>query len=56
MEELFSALHDIGAVLSRPALVRLAKIAQVAEQVAAHDPGPAGDPRRPAQGAQEGPR
>lgn len=34
IEELIVALHDIGDVLSRPALVRLAKIGQVAEQVA----------------------
>jgi transcriptional regulator with XRE-family HTH domain len=35
IEELIAALHDIGTVLSRPALARLAKIAAVAEQVAA---------------------
>ncbi|MFE2432818.1 helix-turn-helix domain-containing protein [Streptomyces sp. NPDC059373] len=35
VEELIVALHDIGEVLSRPALVRLAKIGRVAEQVAA---------------------
>ncbi|MHC3467950.1 helix-turn-helix domain-containing protein [Streptomyces sp. 7R007] len=35
VEELISALHDIEEVLSRPALVRLAKIGRVAEQVAA---------------------
>jgi transcriptional regulator with XRE-family HTH domain len=35
VEELITALHDIGAVLSRPALARLAKIAAVAEEVAA---------------------
>ncbi|MGH3378321.1 MAG: helix-turn-helix domain-containing protein [Actinoallomurus sp.] len=34
IEELIVALHDIGAVLSRPALVRLARIGRVAEQVA----------------------
>ena len=32
VEELIVALHDIGEVLSRPALVRLAKIGRVAEQ------------------------
>ncbi|MEU8860457.1 hypothetical protein [Streptomyces umbrinus] len=35
VEELISALSDIEEVLSRPALVRLAKIGRVAEQVAA---------------------
>jgi transcriptional regulator with XRE-family HTH domain len=34
VEELIVALHDIAEVLSRPVLVRLAKIGQVAEQVA----------------------
>lgn len=34
IEELIVALHDIGAVLSRPALARLATIGRVAEQVA----------------------
>jgi transcriptional regulator with XRE-family HTH domain len=34
MEELLVALHDIGQILSRPALVRLAKIEWVAEEVA----------------------
>jgi transcriptional regulator with XRE-family HTH domain len=34
VEELIVALHDVAAVLSRPALVRLAKIGGVAEQVA----------------------
>jgi transcriptional regulator with XRE-family HTH domain len=34
IEELIVALHDIGAVLSRPTLARLAKIGGVAEQVA----------------------
>jgi transcriptional regulator with XRE-family HTH domain len=33
VEELIVALHDIGEVLSRPALSRLAKIGRVAEQV-----------------------
>jgi transcriptional regulator with XRE-family HTH domain len=35
VEELIVALHDIGTVLSRPALARLAKIGAVAEEVAA---------------------
>ncbi|WP_274388921.1 helix-turn-helix domain-containing protein [Streptomyces cavernae] len=34
VEELIVALNDIGEVLSRPTLVRLAKIGRVAEQVA----------------------
>ena len=34
MEELLVALRDIGQILSRPALARLAKIEQVAEEVA----------------------
>ncbi|MFC4116274.1 helix-turn-helix domain-containing protein [Nonomuraea zeae] len=34
LEELIVALHDIEAVLSRPALARLARIGRVAEQVA----------------------
>ena len=34
VEELIVALHDIAEVLSRPVLTRLAKIGQVAEQVA----------------------
>jgi transcriptional regulator with XRE-family HTH domain len=33
LEELIVALHDIGAVLERPALARLARIARAAEQV-----------------------
>ena len=33
LEELIVALHDIGAVLDRPALARLARIARAAEQV-----------------------
>jgi transcriptional regulator with XRE-family HTH domain len=47
VEELIVALHDIGEVLSRPPLVRLAKIGQIADQVAAAapEPGP-GQPRR----------
>jgi len=36
------ALHDIGEVLSRPTLARLAKIGRVAEQVAGA--ATAGDP------------
>ena len=34
IEELLVALHDIGQILARPALTRLAKIEQVAEEVA----------------------
>jgi transcriptional regulator with XRE-family HTH domain len=33
VEELILALHDIGEVLARPTLARLAKIGRVAEQV-----------------------
>jgi len=33
LEELIVALHDIGEVLERPALARLARIARAAEQV-----------------------
>jgi transcriptional regulator with XRE-family HTH domain len=43
VEELIVALHDIAEVLSRPVLTRLAKIGQVAEQVA--DAAPAGSNR-----------
>ncbi|TDD13613.1 helix-turn-helix domain-containing protein [Nonomuraea diastatica] len=38
VEELIIALHDIGEVLSRPALVRLARIGEVADQVASPEP------------------
>jgi len=38
VEELIVALHDIGEVLSRPTLARLAKIGRVAEQVAGAAP------------------
>ena len=38
VEELIVALHDIAEVLSRPVLARLAKIGQVAEQVADASP------------------
>ncbi len=38
IEELLVALHDIRQILSRPALARLAKIEQVAEEVAAAPP------------------
>lgn len=34
VEELIVALHDIGQVLSRPALARLARIGRAAEQLA----------------------
>jgi transcriptional regulator with XRE-family HTH domain len=37
VEEMIVALHDIGQVLSRPALARLARIGRVAEQVAGAD-------------------
>jgi transcriptional regulator with XRE-family HTH domain len=43
VEELIVALHDIAEVLSRPVLTRLAKIGQVAEQVA--DAAPAASNR-----------
>jgi transcriptional regulator with XRE-family HTH domain len=39
VEELIVALNDIAGVLSRPALARLAKIGQIAEQVASAPPG-----------------
>jgi transcriptional regulator with XRE-family HTH domain len=38
IEELLVALHDIRQVLSRPTLARLAKIEQVAEEVASTAP------------------
>jgi transcriptional regulator with XRE-family HTH domain len=38
LEELIVALHDIGAVLQRPALARLARIARAAEQVTGPPP------------------
>ena len=37
VEELIVALHDIGEVLARPALARLARIGRVAEQAAGPD-------------------
>lgn len=33
LEELISALHDIGEILERPALARMTRIARAAEQV-----------------------
>ena len=33
LEELITALHDIGEILDRPALARMARIARAAEQV-----------------------
>ena len=42
LEEAIVALHDIGAVLQRPALARLVRIAQAAEQVS--EPPPPGVP------------
>src|ERR1700722_11031851 len=44
VEELIVALHDIAAVLSRPALARLAKIGGVAEEVATAEPAARGRP------------
>jgi transcriptional regulator with XRE-family HTH domain len=38
IEELLVAMHDIRQILSRPALARLAKIEQVAEEVASACP------------------
>ena len=49
IEELLVALRDIGQILARPALTRLAKIEQVAEEVAG-----AGQPTGPPAGAGEG--
>lgn len=43
IEEVIVALHDIGTVLSRPTLARLAKIGAVAEEVAAAVTADAGD-------------
>lgn len=42
VEELIIALHDIGEVLSRPALVRLARIGRAAEELAGPLPPGAG--------------
>ncbi len=44
VEELIVAVHDIGEILSRPALARLARIGRAAEQVAG-----SGRPERPEQ-------
>ena len=38
LEELISALHDIGEILERPALARMARIARAAEQVTGISP------------------
>ena len=46
VEELIVALHDIGEVLSRPALIRLARIGRAAGQVT-DDPPPDPPPDRP---------
>jgi transcriptional regulator with XRE-family HTH domain len=43
MEELLVALRDIGQILSRPTLARLAKIEQVAEEVASAMPPAVGE-------------
>lgn len=47
VEELIVALHDIGAVLSRPTLARLAKIGGVAEQVASASSASSASSARP---------
>jgi transcriptional regulator with XRE-family HTH domain len=47
IEELIVALHDIAEVVSRPTLARLARIGQIAEQVASAPPA-AGQHDRPA--------
>ena len=38
LEELISALHDIGEILERPVLARMARIARAAEQVTGLSP------------------
>jgi transcriptional regulator with XRE-family HTH domain len=43
IEEVIVALHDIGTVLSRPTLARLARIGAVAEEVAAAVTADAGE-------------
>ena len=50
MEELLVALHDVRQILSRPALARLAKIEQVAEEVAGAAQPPPSPPRRERRG------
>ena len=47
MEELLVALRDIGQILSRPTLARLAKIEQVAEEVAGAMPPALGEGHTP---------
>ncbi len=47
LEELIVALHDIGEILERPTLARLARIAQAAEQVTGSPPRPAAPRERP---------
>ena len=44
VEELIVALHDVAAVLSRPALARLAKIGGVAEEMATAESAALGRP------------
>ena len=38
LEELITALHDIGEILGRPALARMARIAWAAEEVTGPSP------------------
>ena len=52
VEELIVALHDIAEILSRPVLTRLAKIGQVAEQVASAAPA-ASSPDRAARASRQ---
>lgn len=54
VEELIVALHDIGEVMSRPSLARLAKIGRVAEQVAGPAEGMGARPRKSAPGEHVG--
>jgi transcriptional regulator with XRE-family HTH domain len=46
LEELIVALHDIGEVLQRPALARLARIARAADQVTGPVPPQSPAPKR----------
>ena len=47
LEELIVALHDIGEILERPALARMARIARAAEQVTGPPPPPGTTSRPP---------